>query len=151
MKAREIDEHFKEVAEGYSSREPPDFTDKEHELMLRAIDRLLHNRYPLVISSNYGESLISLSGLTSDKIRLWLRSMDYHAVKTVADLEVWELGKVDEEKSCGSCSVALKGDRSAIKCNSCRYLAKSCISKSEQAAIPMLVYQAGATPVKDSA
>ena len=53
--------------------------------------------------------------------------MGYHAVKTVADLEVWELGKVDEEKSCGSCSVALKGDRSAIKCNPCRYLAKSCI------------------------
>jgi hypothetical protein len=120
---------------------PAGFTQEEHIRMLRAVDRLRHKRYPLMISSNYGVSLISESGLTSDRIRHWLQAMGFRPkILELSGLEVWEEGETEAEKddlSCSSCPVALKGDKSAIRCDPCLYLARVNIQKS-----PLLVADA---------
>jgi hypothetical protein len=113
---------------------PPGFTQEEHAKMLRAVERLRHKRYPLMISSNYGASLISESGLTSDRIRSWMQAMGFRPkILELSGLEVWEEGEAEateEDLSCSSCPVALKGDKSAIRCDPCLYLARVDVQKS---------------------
>jgi hypothetical protein len=94
-----------------------------------------------MISSNYVASLVSESGLTSDRIRHWLQAMGFRPkILELSGLEVWEEGETEAEKddlSCSSCPVALKGDKSAIRCDPCLYLARVNIQKS-----PLLVADA---------
>jgi hypothetical protein len=81
-----------------------------------------------MISSNCGSSLISESGLTSARIRHWLKVMGFRPkILELSGLEVWGEGETEAEKedlSCSSCPVALKGDKSAIRCDPCLYLAR---------------------------
>jgi hypothetical protein len=129
------------LEEAVTTIPPAGFTQEEHAKMLRAVERLRHKRYPLMISSNYVASLISKSGLTSDRIRHWLKVMGFRAkILELSGLEVWEEGETEAEKddlSCSSCPVALKGDKSAIRCDPCIYLARVNIQK-----IPLLVADA---------
>jgi len=122
---------------------PAGFTEEEHSRMLRAVERLRHKRYPLMIKSNYGASLISESGLTSDRIRPWLLAIEFRPrILGQSGLEIWEEGEGEKEEiSCGSCPVALKGDKSVIRCDPCSYLAsvevqRNSLREMETAASP---------------
>jgi DNA repair photolyase/transcriptional regulator with XRE-family HTH domain len=70
--------------------QPEGFTAEEHSKLMCAVDRLLRKKWPLMVQSNYGASLVSESNLPPARIRSWLEAIGCtRRVLEQSGIELW--------------------------------------------------------------